>query len=851
MNEAEWKRLKAAVSRALDLPEEERARALDAALGPTGALREEAARILAALQAPGGPLGTLAPESSAPAGAGWRPPDRLADLALLRELGRGSMGVVLLAWQESLAREVAVKILPPADAADPAVVERFAAEARKAARIQHPAIVTVHAVGFDSGLHYFVMERVEGHDLGREIELQIAGTRERLLPAFHSRDYLPAVARLCRTVALALAHAHAHALVHRDVKPSNVLLDTQGQPRVVDFGIARDAREGELVSRSRLEGTPYYMSPEQVRIRGQHVDHRTDVYSLGIVLYELLTLRRPFDGRTTGEVLRKILDVEPRLVRRDNPRVPRDLEAVCLKAIAKSPDERYATAAELAQDLERFLGHEAVQARPVSALRRGARTALRRWRLGAALGSAATAAILGGLLVERQVEAAAAGRARDVVAVGVEAARTIARDPRASDESTWDRVEALRQELAHAGGAGLESLAPELAAAARAELERLSTVLTAEADLALERARANASPDRERDVADALRLLERSRRIGSRDATSTRGETSEALLPRLSVRVRPPGTAATVHLRPFDLVRGEPGPRVLLGELPIESRPVPPGWHRIVVDCGDGRFAECTREFEAVGRDVVVEIQLPPPLAEAARGMLRVKGGRLPASGAADRSCQLAEVELEVADFLLDAREVANGPYRAFLDATGRPAPLLWREDPALLAAPDFDRLPVVDVSIEDAIAYCEWRGARLPTHAEWELVARRELGSPAALPAAELVRGSSANVHGAAFALDASHAERAARYLRSVRAVADGDPVGFAHLLGNVWELTESPVCVAGEPRGAHGTAARLALGGAWDAGTQHGSLHAVVHSGTKGAFLMRGFRCAKSVDP
>ena len=296
-------------------------------------------------------------------------PEQLGDFRLLRELGSGGMGVVYLARQVSLDREVAVKVLMPHLTRTERQVERFQREARAAARLHHPGIAPIHAVGREGDTHYFAMDFIAGHSLDRELSLQQDLTDgdpgdRLLLPPHDSHDYIAAVAGLCAQVADALEYGHEEGIVHRDVKPGNILLDRSGWAHIVDFGLAKDLSLESISLPGELAGTPHYMSPEQTLAKRVPVDRRTDVFSLGVVLYELLTLERPFEGATSNEILYQISFRDPQPIRRINPRAPRDLATICGKALQKSPDVRYASAGELADDLRRFLHHEAIQARP-------------------------------------------------------------------------------------------------------------------------------------------------------------------------------------------------------------------------------------------------------------------------------------------------------------------------------------------------------------------------------------------------------------------------------------------------------------------------------------------------------
>jgi serine/threonine protein kinase len=302
----------------------------------------------------------------------------LGDFRLIREVGRGGMGVVYEAEQLSLRRRVALKVLPFAAAVDPRRLRRFQNEAAAAAHLRHENIVPVHAVGCERGVHYYAMQFVEGQSLAALLaELRTNGAggahpatstvpvarlsteRRTAGPA-----YFDWVADLGKQAALALEYAHQTGVVHRDVKPGNLLLDPGGQLWVADFGLAQVSGDSGLTATGELVGTLRYASPEQAFGRRGVVDHRSDVYSLGATLYELLTLRPPFDGRDRHELLLQIADALPPAPRSIVPAVPADLETVVLKALRKEPTERYATAQELADDLQRYLDHRPVLARP-------------------------------------------------------------------------------------------------------------------------------------------------------------------------------------------------------------------------------------------------------------------------------------------------------------------------------------------------------------------------------------------------------------------------------------------------------------------------------------------------------
>jgi serine/threonine protein kinase len=311
---------------------------------------------------------------------------RLGDFRLLREVGRGGMGVVYEAEQISLRRRVALKVLPFAAAIDPRQLQRFKNEALAAAHLRHENIVPVHAVGCQRGVHYYAMQFIEGQSLAAliaDLRLPLADCLDKLAAgkpasptastapiaaitterATGTRRYFDWVAGLGRQAALALEYAHETGIVHRDIKPANLLLDPRGQLWVTDFGLAQVTGDSNLTATGELLGTLRYASPEQALGRRGVVDHRSDVYSLGATLYELLTLRPPFDGRDRHELLQQIAREQPPSVRSLTAAVPVELETIVLKALRKDPADRYQTAQELADDLRRYQDHRPILAR--------------------------------------------------------------------------------------------------------------------------------------------------------------------------------------------------------------------------------------------------------------------------------------------------------------------------------------------------------------------------------------------------------------------------------------------------------------------------------------------------------
>jgi len=282
------------------------------------------------------------------------------DYELLEEIGRGGQGVVFRARQKSLNRTVALKVIGLGEWATKAHLKRFRLEAEAAASLDHPGIVPIHEVGERDGSCYFSMKLVEGGQLDEVVRHEQMSIRRAV----------ELIAKVSRTV----HYAHEHGILHRDIKPGNILLDKTGEPHLTDFGLARLVESESTVTRTlEVLGTPSYMAPEQAVGNNAQLTSATDVYGLGAVLYQLLTGHPPFTGGTTYETIKLLLDTEPRQPRLLNPKIDRDLSTICLKCLEKDPQRRYSSSLALAEDLEHWLKHEPIRARRTGIVTRGSK----------------------------------------------------------------------------------------------------------------------------------------------------------------------------------------------------------------------------------------------------------------------------------------------------------------------------------------------------------------------------------------------------------------------------------------------------------------------------------------------
>jgi formylglycine-generating enzyme required for sulfatase activity len=848
MSDPRWQDVRKVLERCMDLPEEQRTGLLDEVCGNDRMLRGEVESLLEA-----GAKGVewldrrsidLDPRSG----------HRIGKYTMIREIGRGGMGAaVWLARDEIFSRDVALKIVTEMASMSAQEIERFEREIRSAGKLTHPHVVRVFDEGRTESMRYFVMEYVPGHDVAKEILLQEGEGDDTpcALPAFASSAYIPAVAELCAEVAEALEHAHSQGIVHRDVKPRNLLLDREGRVYISDFGLARDSRFVAISHNGAILGTPYYMSPEQARVLGgTAVDHRTDVFSLGVVLYELLTLRRPFEGRTSDEVRARIQFDNPPPVHRLNSRVPVDLATICHGALEKDAGARYASAAAMADDLRRFLSHQRILFRPPPWWRRAADSARRHW-VGLA-GAACLAGLVGVTIWWAKKE----GARQHLAEIMTELTGL---DPAGLDAQSATRLadgyHALRV-LDAAGYVGTAGEVTHLVALRSAYLD-LQTRLTEEG-LALignrDKIATEGLAKADEQVMFGISKLANAAQIFGR-SDLMQYLTANPFAQRLTVRVRDGAGRALggkVGYRVINPVTGQPSENRELGALPITAQDVPYGYLRIVVMIDGTGIREFTRYFARGEEEVVLEHVVRAEQQDLT-GMVPIDGGVLELD---DEGCEMSAINhrsLPIEPFLLDRCEVSNADYRRFLhDRPDIAPPPYWD---LIVPGSERDELPVVMISWYEALAYAEWAGKRLPTHAEWAFAGRgpegRRFPWPNAVPGVYL--GNTKHP----YEPRASKSRSIEMYLQRASAVTSHPEAatvsGLYHMLGNVAEWTES---LAPEPHAGAFHAryyTRIVIGDAWFAANYSGGpgdLTTIESRGPEAGYTCQwvGFRCARS---
>lgn len=548
--------------------------------------------------------------------------DQLDEFRIIRELGRGGMGVVYLAEDLELGRQVALKTLRVDLVASERARRRFESESRSVAKLSHRHIIPIFRSGVTDGTPFLVFEYVEGPNLADRLSARSAGSS-----ATEQDVSLEDRVKAIEELASAVAYAHSQGVLHRDIKPANVLFDAEGNARLTDFGVARILDDEPLTLTPEFPGTPCYMRPEQVG--GCQIDERSDVFSLGVVLFESLTGERPFDGKTLPEMHRTYTSDRPKRLRLLCPAAGADLETICEKAIEVDPRDRYPSAAHLEAELRSYRNGDAIIARRAGLWQR-MRRLVRRNPLRVAIAALIVSVLAGG------------GFAASYVA---------------------------------------------------SERARMGSLLVADLD-----------------------------------------------------------PSAAVVLSKFDEISMEP-----VAPAPIDADLtggilLEPGAYRLTAIAADESFVEYQGLVRAGGE---LRFAAPNPTAqEPPNEMIFFEGGDYLFRGDMRRAPEGRIVRVE--DFYLDATEVTNAEYRAFLDDTGHTWPAHWQ----LLGYDEtLSDLPVVQVSPADAEAYARWRGCRLPTVLEWQYAATRPDdrpypwgtdpgAAPAALePSRDLLCGTTSNL--------------------------------------------------------------------------------------------------------
>ena len=694
-------------------------------------------RPLVSAALPGGAQGfsfqSARSESFGVLGTGLEPGAEIGEFRLVRPIARGGMGEVWEAEQVPLERKVALKLILPERVSRDAQA-LFAREARAGGRLSHPGIVTIHSHGTSGGLAWIAMELVEGAWTLRDFvdEVGRAGELE--------GGYYEHVAEFIAQVADALQAAHDAGVIHRDVKPRNILITRDDRPKLTDFGLARITDEAALSVTGDFAGTYAYMSPEQVAAKRAGLDHRTDIFSLGVVLYEMLTLRRPFEGDTAHQIADQILFHEPRDPRKVRSRVPKDLGIIAGKAMEKRRDRRYASMEELAADLRRHLRGEPIRARPRRAWHRWS-AHLKRHRAAAIT----VLAVLAGVsLAWRLSEAAAERRSRRELLDGVRAQLASAGEHLAADR-VKESLDLLREAHTRFGQLpGREGLS----AGETVQVEDVRTSLEGTVAAVHDRVRGRILAFLEQSVHDPIsfdfaRAFDHASDYNAvldllPEQADEIENVLEGVLPRVIIDSEPQG--ATVYATRLDSVTGLP----VAGEQPTElgrtglDVSIRPGFYHFRAVTEDGRYGEIVRLV--YGMDVEYEL---PKLRllddeQVTRGMKRIEPGPFVVPLLESRFFKLdkdasdEERTVQLPGFYVDVHEVTNDQYKEFVLDTGRAPPWLWPEEYLTEDFPqEVGRRPVVCLTLRDAEAYAAWAGKRLLQFHEWSRAARGPNGRP------------------------------------------------------------------------------------------------------------------------
>lgn len=814
MSAERWDRLVEIYQTARTLPVEERDRHLSKECGDDTALKDEILEMLAKSREMSQflepPPWTLEIDTDSLVGK------TLGGYRILEKIGSGGMGVVYRAKKDGESRVFALKILTSAAALSEEAVRRFSVETGVLRQLNHPGIVHFIEEGADRQARFFVMEFVPGHNLEREIELLIRRAQGDDLARPHlgdptSEEYIGKVVSLVVMAAEALAAVHAKRIWHRDIKPSNLLLDSRtGQMRIVDFGVARDMDVSRRTRSGDLLGSPHYMSPEQVR--GEHgtLDHRADIFSLGVVLYELLTLKRAFSGETFPEVFRKIREVQPVSIRTINPKVSPDLQKICSIAIEKSAADRYASMSDFAEDLRRFHNHQAVVAAPARPARRVARF-IRNNRINIFAAAGIALAITAAVFFTNQ---ASLRRMRSTITDRIKGRLAHVPFDRLSPLDQAEVVKDLN-ELDRWPGDKDGDVAGWRAAVDR-HVARLSEDYNKKIVVA-----SNESTDineRILGAADAQSILtncllvapDKARTLATQSPLGT--VVTIACQDEKGAPVR--GQVFSIEIDPSTCRTGE---KKRFGDAPLLKLPLRPGYYRLRVEFEGGGSREYLVNSTIVPSHArYVATQLNDEKSIVAN-MVRFNGGDYVFPGYASLM-GYAGKSTHINAFLLDKTEVSNAEYHKFMEATGHAQPKPWsfiKDIPAFLK--EYGNRPVVGVSWYDAVAYAEWCGKRLPSAAEWLYAAGGREHRPYPYVSNE-GQPPLGNVNAPSPRNKGLDAQGWWNYYLQYSHDVTGNPEartpeGIYHMFGNVQEFTESMALSTSGPAGPPAAASAIAI--------------------------------------
>ncbi|GAB5496056.1 MAG: hypothetical protein Phyf2KO_11360 [Phycisphaerales bacterium] len=775
----------------------------------------------------------------------------IAGYEIVEEVGRGGMGVVYKAWQTHPRRLVAIKLLSQHALLSERDVDRFRREANAASKIDHRNVVRVYAAGQEGNYHYIAMEYVDGRNLADVLSILRDATVDPKndlteLPSYGSLGYIRALTQAVTQVAAALQATHGIGIVHRDIKPSNILFDSSGECKLADFGISRDDTQGRITISQETPGTPDYMSPEQVRAQHVSVDHRTDIYSLGAVLYELLTLRRPYEGATRHHLAGLIVGpAKPPAVRKVNSRVPRDLAIITERAMEKNRDERYSSASEFHDDLQRFLAYEAIVARPRPPHEKFIDWVRKHKVPLAVVVGIILVSIISAFVGAQRVEVA------QITGLRAQAARWLSETPfpewkadqRAQAWSFLREFNKRYPEIEAPEIASLNELLIEYRAQHRTELE----------DIVRQFRGGHLSSHEQADLlVSAMYIYDDLRTIFPGDdsvLTLNPIERAKSRVVVTSTDTNGEPLGATVFRRDADPVTCEFGPLVNLGRAPFDG-PFTPGIYRIVIRYDVGGFREYPLTVGVTTRDVKIEAKRERSDDEIQADMVAFPGGSYSWSVHEGTATAWDQPPTIVAPFLIDRYEVSNAQYQLFLlEHPEFDVPAYWGDgyDESIAL------LPVAGISWSEAAAYAAWTGKRLPTLAEWLYAVSGPKGRD--WPWTESgIPQELANVGHPP--LDTTNVERQLQEYRLRARAVTSEPggatsEGVLHLFGNVAEWTETVAVTRVDGEFVPDLTTRVVFGGAWDANPDNGLMGTTMLLGVGDRMRSPkiGFRCARSV--